>query len=341
MLRRAGCSADTHAQGVTSEGSDVIDYRQMCQDVSAQLWAVYHDRPDAPRLILPLKRDGIRRVSEQESKILITQWLEDHGQNYSIETPTGGMYQQSGQAEMSARIDVTAYGSRDARDRVMNMELKAGTATLEAFRKDFEKLLREQVPGLWFHTLECANDAAWVVLEQKMAEALFRLSLHADAANHRIAFAFCVLNPPSLVEFELDFAVPWRDQLHVAMQEGRRSQVRSTWSPSGRPPQQRAKRVDPSYSGGSGKLLVYIPTIDARTFLHLSTKGESYALRSFAGARGYSRWTEAGLGTTSQLLAAHPVAVSIDVAGERKNLEGEKQYWVERITVLNHVHGIG
>ena len=107
-----------------------------------------------------MKRNGLRRVSEQESKILISQWLTGNGIYYSIETPTRKKYQQSGHAKISARIDVTAYGSSDPRDRCLNMELKAGTSSLEAYRKDFEKLLREGIPGLWFHTLEKANEGA-------------------------------------------------------------------------------------------------------------------------------------------------------------------------------------
>lgn len=112
----------------------MFDYRLMCRDVAGQLWAMYHERPEAPLLLFPTKRDNSRRVSEQESKILITQWLAGHGVNYSIETPTRDAYQQSGQAGMSARIDVTVYGSSHPADRRLNMELKAGTSSLEAYR---------------------------------------------------------------------------------------------------------------------------------------------------------------------------------------------------------------
>ena len=317
----------------------MIDHRAMCRDITAQLWAVYHDRPDAPGLILPLKRDGMRRVSEQESKILMTQWLEHHGASYSIETPTAQQYQQSGQAEMSGRIDITVYGSRSPEDRALNIELKAGTATLEAFRKDFEKLLREEVSGLWFHTLSSASESAWRVLEEKMTEALKRLSIHADSASHCIAFAFCVLDEPMLVEFEIDFTADWRHRLGLALAQGRRCAVRPAWRPTERP-QRASTTMRASYGGSSTKSLVYIPSIDRRTFLHLSTKGESYALRSYVGPRGYSRWTEPGVPTTSALLDRHPVALRIDVSAERKNLEGEKQYWVERITRANREHGI-
>lgn len=74
-------------------GGLMFDYKAMCRDVAGSLWALYHDRPDAPCLILPSKRDGVLRVSDQESKVLLTQWLQSHGVYYSIETPTTGQYQ--------------------------------------------------------------------------------------------------------------------------------------------------------------------------------------------------------------------------------------------------------
>lgn len=319
----------------------MIDLRDLTRDVSAQLWAVYHQRPDAPELILPLKRGGVRRVSEQESKILITQWLQTHGQPYSIETPTIHQYRQSGQAQLSARIDVTVYGSRDAEDRAFNFELKAGTASPEAFRKDFEKLLREETPGLWFHTLEAASIAAWSTLEAKMTDALSRLSTHADAASHTIHFAFCVLDVPELVEFDLDFADGWRDRLGPALARGRALALHPEWTPDSKRCKPAKKPIGASYTGGRRKLLVLIPSIDPTTFFHLSIQGDSYYLRSFGGKRGFTKWKEPGLNTTSELLAAHPAAIEIDVAAERQDLGYEQSYWIDRISALNRQHGIG
>lgn len=117
---------------------ELIDRIAMGREVSESLWSVYHRRPEGGKLVLPRKRDGTRRVSEQESKILITRWLEGHGYFYSIETPTTQQYRQSGRTDISARIDITVNGWTADSARAVNIELKAGTATVEAFRKDFE-----------------------------------------------------------------------------------------------------------------------------------------------------------------------------------------------------------
>ena len=319
-----------------------MNNERLSREVAASLWAVYHNRPDAPRLIWPLKRDDTTRVSEQESKILITQWLERNGVFYSIETPTREMYTQSGNAALSARIDVTVYGSRDPADRVLNLELKAGTANLEAFRKDFEKLLREGVPGLWFHTLRNAGDATWRSIENKIRVALDRVLEHAEAATHSIHFAFCILEQPTLVEFDLDFSADWRDHLGQRFRVAQRSPLRPAWTPKAAPMRATAPRTTArSYSDTQRKLLVYVPSIESKSFIHLSTKGDSYALRSFGGARPRSRWVEPDCKTTTELLARHPIVHQLDVAGERKNLKSELNYWATRVAELNRQYGMG
>jgi hypothetical protein len=315
---------------------------QLSREVSESLWAVYHERSEAPFLIWPATRNDSTRISEQESKILITQWLERNGKFYSIETPTRERYSQSGNAAMSARIDVTVYGSRDAADRVLNMELKAGTASLEAFRKDFEKLLRESVPGLWFHTLTKASDATWRSIEGNIREALDRLDDLAEAADHSVHFAFCVLQPPMLVEFDLDFSGDWRDQLSQQLLVAQSSARRPAWTPSATRRRAAAARAAArSYGVGQRQDLVYMPSIEPGSFIHLSSRGDSYALRSFGGVRPQSRWAESDCTTTTELLARHPIVYRVDVADEGRTLAGEADYWAARIAELNREHEVG
>ena len=223
---------------------------------------------------------------------------------------------------MSARVDVTVYGSSHPADRRLNMELKAGTSSLEAYRKDFEKLLREGIPGLWFHTLESASQGAWRSIETSMAESFSRLRTHVDAAKHPVHFAFCVLDQPRLVEFDLDFSADWHVEFARGLETGIREAVRPEWRPSSVVKSAPRRAVSRSYSGGQTKTLIYAPSLEPSSFLHLSTKGDSYALRSFTGARGVRRWTEDGVRTTEELRARFPTEIEIDVAAERKNLEG-------------------
>ena len=168
------------------------------------------------------------RPREQESKAILTQCLEAEEHYYSVETPTRKTYQQSGARELSARTDVTIYGSARRDGRVCNVELKAGKPKTESFRKDFEKLLREGLPGLWFHTLTSATAADWVTLEAKVRDALSPRPNDPDTgladpkdltraiadADHAVHFVFCVLDAQRIGRnFTIDFATPWEQQL--------------------------------------------------------------------------------------------------------------------------------
>ncbi len=314
----------------------------LCQEVAESLWAMFYNRPNAPHIIWPSKRDSSQRISEQESKILITHWLERNGKFYSIETPTQNVYIQSGNAPMSASIDVTVYSSSNPANREFNVELKAGTASLEAFRKDFEKLLREGITGLWFHTLTNATKATWTTIEIKINQAFDRLEDHVKAATHSIHFAFCVLEWPRLVEFDIDFATDWRTQLSQRFQAALKTARQPDWASSIvqiRPVRPKIKTTR-SYNGTQRKALIYAPSIEPNSFIHLSTKGDSYALRAFAGERVQSRF-EPDCKTTTDLLASHHIAIDIDVTDVRKSLKSEQKYWADQIRELNIKHGIG
>ena len=214
-----------------------FDVREMAVSVAESLWGVYHRRDDSPSLILPMTRDGTIRVSEQESKILLSHWLERQGIPYSIETPTVECYQQKGETPQSARIDVTVYRSRNPGDRILNVELKKGTADDEAFRKDFEKLLRERTDGLWYHTLDKANSRTWSTIEDRIRNAFQIEREHLEAANHSLSFAFCVLDPPGFVWFDLDLDGDVDSQWPQALRDAWHHQsTQSWWTATPRPP---------------------------------------------------------------------------------------------------------
>lgn len=194
--------------------------RQLVSDLSdsvtQSLWRIYREDSDPSHLIFPNKRDGSRRVSEQESKILVTQWLRDKGYSYSVETPTAETFRQKGQTPQSALTDVTVYGSGGKRR--LNIELKAHQPAWESFRKDLEKLVREDVSGLWIHTLANADHRSWDAIEQKIRKSLTNLEKKKDCAaafkdeRGSVHFVFCVLDSKEVKSFDLNFG-DWRSDL--------------------------------------------------------------------------------------------------------------------------------
>lgn len=179
-----------------------------------------------------------------------------------------------------------------------------------------------------------------------MSKALDRLPEFTEKATDSIHFAFCVLEQPKLVEFDLDFSKDWRDhgQLEQRFQDALKKPLRPDWAPEV-PLKKRAVKANikspRSYGGSQRKLLVYMPSIEPKSFIHLSIRGESYALRSFGGMRPDSRWMDPGCKTTTELLASHTIKHQVDVAAERKNLQSETRYWTARISEVTRQFGIG
>ena len=207
--------------GMNDESSmAMVPVQQLCADVAEGLWRSFHRKPGSYHLIFPVKRqelDDATRVSEQEAKVLVMQWLESHGYYYSTETPTRGTYAWTKDGlPQSALTDVSAYGSRDPLDRILNIELKEGQ---KSFSNDLEKLLGEDVPGLWFHTMTTANRATWRALQKKLNQSLADLERRkpeiVERAAHTVHFAFCILESEELLECDLAFT-RWEDHLEAS-----------------------------------------------------------------------------------------------------------------------------
>ena len=127
------------------------------------LWDSYHLIPDAqPRhqLIFPKTSKGTIRVSEQEARQSLIRNLIGTPFNFSVETPTVGEYGPSGNGKRNALTDLTLYADTKP---CMNIEFKYRNTSPKRcnkkhINKDIEKLVFEEVNGLWFHVLETANN---------------------------------------------------------------------------------------------------------------------------------------------------------------------------------------
>jgi len=258
---------------------------QLARDVSDRLWKVASGRSNDVHLILPLSSRDTDRVSEQESKIVFSQVLEERRLYYSIETPTRLQYRQSGTRPVGARLDLTVYSDPATRSRGLNVELKAGTPGVESFRKDFEKLAREGTPGLWFHTLERATERTVASVCAKMLRALSDVDMHTLTASHGITFAFCILDRRILLTG------------HLPLGEDVMSSSQSLLGPDGVgwtvegasaelfvfPPESRhgiasarpGVRERRAATTGRQSLLLHLPEIADDTLLHFSSRGDS------------------------------------------------------------------
>jgi hypothetical protein len=147
----------------------------------------------SPSLIFPKKRDEEIRISEQESRVLFCDLLNSSNYFYSVETPTEKSYKQTGKTYRSANSDLSLYTKTNKKfKKVLNVELKALNPRKENIRKDIEKLMREEVPGNWFHTLKNIDRGTLPNLFIKIAGSIKNCKKNDDE-NLSIIFSFCVL----------------------------------------------------------------------------------------------------------------------------------------------------
>jgi hypothetical protein len=181
---------------------------------------VYHPCAQSPKLIWPTKRDGIRRISEQEAKFAFVDALSDTSFYYSVETPTIQKYRFKDdlknvdstemdelKTSMSARTDLTLYLSdQDRFYRCINMEFKAHNPVQKHIDKDIEKLVREvqdyATLGNWFHLLTNSDRETFPALFGKFERALNGTFKQLETLEHEILrvdilFCFCVIDKKS------------------------------------------------------------------------------------------------------------------------------------------------
>lgn len=183
-----------------TDSTQILNLKELNKKVAHSLWVLHASMPPDSRLIWPVTRAGGTRISEQESKILFCHHLDQSPWFYSIETPTLETYVQSGRTPISGRIDITLYSDQSSSTRQVNIELKAHNQPSENIRKDLEKLVRERLTGVWFHTLTSSTRRTIPVLFKKFVESFDALRPNFSETPQQILFGFCVLKHAQLIQ---------------------------------------------------------------------------------------------------------------------------------------------
>ena len=183
------------------EGLEAIN-----KEVASRLWALADEKRVKPRLVIPMtrktktKKESSPRVSEQEARVLLCQVLDGSQWFYSVETPTREVFKEKGFTPLSARTDVSLYEGPLPSDqsKKVNIELKANNPPVEEFRKDFEKLVREGLNGVWFHLLRNSDEGTLRSVFKKIHESFQALEKWKSECKPPpfILFAFCELDLP-------------------------------------------------------------------------------------------------------------------------------------------------
>lgn len=153
---------------------------------------------DGPYLVYPNYREKEKgmRISEQETRTLMTHILEKEKVYYSIETPTKETYYFSGAKAMSAQTDLTIYD--ESKNNLANVEFKAHNPVSKAIEKDIEKLFREDVLGVWYHTLKNNNSGTIPALFKKFTNGILKTK-DKMRNKHGILFYILILEKTEII----------------------------------------------------------------------------------------------------------------------------------------------
>lgn len=221
-------------------------------------------------------------------------------------------------------------------------------------RKDLEKLTREGVQGLWFHTLEKATPRTLDTLIDRMRVAWAQLADHSGVADHSIHFVVCALEPAVMFSALLTLGGNV-DRRHDATFAAGLTEWEvygpdsRQWSPAkdARPLGERVDRTTRDRRGWE-RWLIDCPQISPR-LLHFNRQGDSYRLRDYTrNADGSVACriflaahpdTGAPIDNSGEFLTLHKPALVHDVYDDG-NAVTKLDYWFERITAISRVRTV-
>lgn len=188
----------TEVVSIKSGPPAVADYlHRLFEEVSDELLTVYRrtNAPDLYGLVFPRNRNGSIRVSEQEAKqAFLFKLGTDSLYRFSVETPT---CEAHGTGRRSANVDVSIYAHGHAIHT--HVEFKHGNCALKGIRTSVEKLVREEKPGGWFHTLRAADKRTLPSIASKLAVSLDEICDYLQNSEpHLCLFAFCIIKSKRL-----------------------------------------------------------------------------------------------------------------------------------------------
>jgi len=149
------------------------------------------------------------RISEQESKILFSDYFLKNKTFFSIEVPTMSSHSFSGKTKISARFDLVTYkkSNKNVLEFDWIIELKAHNPRVTSIQKDLEKMLASNCNCVWFHTLQNENKATIRSILGKFNDSFKVLSTNMNlVGSAKLLLVFVIINQKLLysTEFKLD-----------------------------------------------------------------------------------------------------------------------------------------
>ena len=156
------------------------------------------------KLIYPLKRDGTRRISKQEAKLIFIKHIEQYGDyRYSVEAPTRNEYLSTGSIPMLGSIDVCLYENGNRKHLVDFLALNPRQSS---YTKSFEKLFSDEegLDNYFIQILQQTNKSTILNVDNKYTEAIECVREKYNAFDSRLKIFLCDIGDKKIWMYEID-----------------------------------------------------------------------------------------------------------------------------------------
>ena len=156
------------------------------------------------KLIYPLKRDGTRRISKQEAKLIFIKHIEQYGEyHYSVEAPTRNEYLSTGSVPMLGSIDVCLYQNDNRKHLV---EFLALNPRQSYYTKNFEKLFTDEegLDNYFIQILQKTNKSTILNVENKYTEAIESVREKYEGFGSRLKIYLCDIGDKKISMYKID-----------------------------------------------------------------------------------------------------------------------------------------
>ena len=151
-----------------------------------------------------MKRDGTRRISKQEAKLIFIKHIEQYGEyNYSVEAPTRNEYLSTGSIPMLGSIDVCLYGNGNRKHLI---EFLALNPRQTSYTKSFEKLFSDEkgLDNYFIQILQKTNKSTILNVENKYTEAIECVREKYNEFDSRLKIFLCDIGEKKISLYEID-----------------------------------------------------------------------------------------------------------------------------------------
>jgi len=169
------------------------------KEVASALFNVYNE--NSPLRFPKYFNNDVKefRISEQESKIILSNYFLSNHIPFAVEVPTETKHSFTGSEPKSARYDLVTYKKNSYRIEYI-IELKAHNPEEEQIRKDIEKFACSDLDCIWFHTLVKANANTYKTLLRKINNAIEN-ERDKIVGSHKWDFVILVLDTKELLAY--------------------------------------------------------------------------------------------------------------------------------------------